>query len=98
MTPEGNKMIITEDGTKEIEEVKKEVKVEMGQEGEQTVATVTIETTKNGETTSETKTFKGTKEEVEAQLESFKEAQIEVESDGMKVIKEIKEEMEETNG
>ena len=71
-------MIITEEGTKVVENVTKEIRVEMGVEGDQTVATVTIETTKNGETTNETKTFKGTEEEVKAQLEAIKEAEVKV--------------------
>ena len=95
ISPEGDTMIITEEGTKVVENVTKEIRVEMGVEGDQTVATVTIETTKNGETTNETKTFKGTEEEVKAQLEAIKEAEVKVEA-GKKVIKEVIEEVEKS--
>ena len=102
---DGDMLFISEDGTQTlltdkvaqgVEEVKKEVKVEMSVEGDETVATVTIETTKNGETTSETKTFKGTEEEVKAQLEAMKEAEVKVER-GKKVVKEVIEEVKEQN-
>jgi len=92
MTTEGDKIVITADGTKVMEEVTKEVKVEMSEQDGQTVANVTIETTRNGETTSETKTFKGTEEEVKAQLEAFKGASIKVEKD-TNIIKEVVEEV-----
>jgi len=95
ITPEGDTMIITEEGTKVVEDVTKEIRVEMGVEGDQTVATVTIETTKNGETTTETKTFKGTEEEVKAQVDAMKEAEVKVE-DGKKIIKEVIEEVEKS--
>lgn len=95
ITSEGDKIIITEEGTKVVEDVSKEIRVEMGVEGEETVATVTIETTKNGATTTETKTFKGTEEEVKAQVEAMKEAEVKVE-DGKKVIKEVIEEVEKS--
>ena len=88
-TPEGETMVITEEGTKVVEEVSKEVKVEMGMEGEETVATVTIETTKGGETTTETKTFKGTEAEVKAQLEAFKNAEVKVGNGTIEVEEEI---------
>ncbi len=98
----GEEMVfISEDGTKTVltdkvavQEAKKEVRVEMNVEGEETVATVTIETTQNGETTTETKTFRGTEEEVKEQLEAMKEAEVKVES-GAEVIKEVIEEVEE---
>jgi len=49
----------------------KEVQVIMSLEGEETVAKVKITTTENGETNVEEKTFRGTKEEVEAQIQQL---------------------------
>ena len=57
----------------EIEEqaISKEVQVIMSLEGEETVAEVTITTTENGKTNVEEKTFRGTKAEVEAQIQQL---------------------------
>lgn len=97
-------VFISEDGTRTVlsdnvahstSEAKREVRVEMTTEGEETVANVTIETTENGETTSETKTFRGTEAEVKAQLEAMKEAEVTIES-GKKVVEEIIEEVEKS--
>ncbi|MEZ4858374.1 MAG: sodium-translocating pyrophosphatase, partial [Flavobacteriaceae bacterium] len=95
ISKDGTKTVLTGKVAKEVGEVTKEVKVAMNVEGEETVATVTIETTKNGETTTETKTFRGTEEEVKAQLEAMKEAEVKVE-EGKKVIKEVIEEVEKS--
>jgi K(+)-stimulated pyrophosphate-energized sodium pump len=43
----------------------------MSLEGEETVAKVTITTTENGETNVEEKTFRGTKAEVETQIQQL---------------------------
>ncbi|MFT6127311.1 sodium-translocating pyrophosphatase [Candidatus Marifrigoribacter sp. Uisw_064] len=74
----GTKMEITEDGVIETVEVTKEVKVTMSEQDGRSVAVVTIETTKGGETTTETKTFTGTEEEVKAQVEALKDADVKV--------------------
>jgi len=88
VTEDGTKLEITHDGVKETREVTKEVRVEMAEQNGGHVATVTFETMSGGETTSETKTFRGkTKEEVKAQVEAHKEANIKVE--GVKVIEEV---------
>jgi K(+)-stimulated pyrophosphate-energized sodium pump len=57
----------------EIEEqvISKEVQVIMSLEGEETVAKVKITTTENGKTNVEEKTFRGTKAEVEAQIQQL---------------------------
>ncbi|MEZ4874711.1 MAG: sodium-translocating pyrophosphatase [Flavobacteriaceae bacterium] len=93
ISEDGTKTVLTDKVAQEAEKVTKEVKVEMNKEGEETVANVTIMTTVNGETTSETKTFRGTEEEVKAQLEAMKEAEVKVE-EGQKVVKEVIEEVE----
>jgi K(+)-stimulated pyrophosphate-energized sodium pump len=57
----------------EIEEqaISKEVQVIMSLEGEETVAKVTITTTENGKTNVEEKTFRGTKAEVQSQIQKL---------------------------
>jgi len=55
----------------ETQSVSKEVQVIMSLEGEETVAKVTITTTENGKTDVVEKTFRGTKAEVEAQIEQL---------------------------
>lgn len=61
---EGEKMIIIEEGIKVVEDVLKEIWVEMGVEGEEIVVIVIIEIIKNGEIIIEIKIFKGIEEEV----------------------------------
>jgi len=51
--------------------ISKEVQVIMSMEGEETVAKVRITTTENGKITVEEKTFRGTKAEVEAQIQQL---------------------------
>ena len=51
--------------------ISKEVQVIMSLEGEETVAKVKITTTENGKTNVEEKTFRGTKAEVEAQIQQL---------------------------
>ena len=75
----------------------KEVKVEMSTEGDITTAEVTIVTTQDGESKTETQTFTGTEEEVQAQLDSLKGADVKLKKGGKKVIKEVIEEVEKTN-
>ncbi|MCW5520855.1 sodium-translocating pyrophosphatase [Aureitalea sp. L0-47] len=95
---DGNKTVLTDKEANkwvgEKSEVKKEVMVEMSTEGEEVTANVTIKTTKDGETNSETKTFTGTEEEVKAQIEAYKDVDINIEK-GEKVINEVIEEVEE---
>jgi len=55
----------------EPQSISKKVQVIMSMEGEETVANVTITTTENGETEVVEKTFRGTKAEVEAQLQQL---------------------------
>ena len=54
------------------QEVKKEIKVKMTSENDQTVAHVEVITTGNGESKSEKNTFKGTEAEVKARIEALK--------------------------
>ncbi|MBT8262274.1 MAG: sodium-translocating pyrophosphatase [Bacteroidia bacterium] len=95
---DGNKTVLTDKEANKMigekSEVSKEVKVEMSSEGDLTTGTVTIETARDGETTTETKTFTGTDEEVKAQIEAFKDANVNIEK-GEKVIQEVIEEVEE---
>jgi len=94
-------MFISEDGTKTMitgnvvkdvtEEISKEVKVEMSNEGDLTVANVTITTTKDGVVDTETKTFSGTEEEVRAQVDALKEEGAHIKR---KVVKEVEEVIE----
>jgi len=95
---DGNKTILTDKQLEQVEdagmtEVKKEVMVKMSVDGDITTADVTIETTQDGKTTSETKTFSGTEAEVEAQLAALKD--VEVKTNGKKVVEKIIEEIEE---
>lgn len=54
------------------EEIRKEIKVEMSSENDQTVAHVEVITTRNGEVKSEKNTFRGTEAEVKAKIEALK--------------------------
>ncbi|NND63510.1 MAG: sodium-translocating pyrophosphatase [Flavobacteriaceae bacterium] len=83
----------SDEGNMETAEMTKEVKVEMSEADGQTVANVTITTTKDGEETVETKTFTGTEEEVRAQIDALKDA--DVEEEGAEVIKKVIKEVEE---
>ncbi len=69
VAPEGAAII--EMSEIETQSISKEVQVIMSLEGEETVAKVTITTTENGETNVEEKTFRGTKAEVEAQIQQL---------------------------
>ena len=73
----------------------KEVKVEM-EEGEDgnVKAIVTTTTTENGESSTTDEIFEGTIEEIKARLEALEDVEVKMEK---KVIKEIVEEVEETN-
>jgi len=76
--------------------VKKEVSVEMEDNGDGTVkATVTTTTTENGEAATASEVIEGTIEEVKAKLKELEEVDVNV--DGKKVIKKVVEEVEETN-
>ncbi len=55
----------------ETQSISKKIQVIMSMEGEETVANVTITTTENGETEVVEKIFRGTKAEVEAQLQQL---------------------------
>ena len=69
VAPEGDAII----EMSEIDEqaTSKEVQVIMSSEGEETVAKVTITNTENGKTNVEEKTIRGTKVEVEAQIQQL---------------------------
>jgi K(+)-stimulated pyrophosphate-energized sodium pump len=69
VAPEGATII--EMSEVEGQSISKEVQVIMSMEGEETVAKVTITTTENGKTNVEEKTFRGTKVEVEAQIQQL---------------------------
>ncbi|MBO6879218.1 sodium-translocating pyrophosphatase [Winogradskyella sp.] len=75
-------------------EISKEVKVSMESNDDGTVkAVVTTVTSENGEESTDTQTFEGTKEEVEAKLDAMNEASDDIEVKVKKVIKEVKEEV-----
>lgn len=75
-------------------EISKEVKVNMESNDDGTVkAVVTTVTSENGEESTNTQTFEGSKEEVEAKLDAMNEASGDVEVKVKKVIKEVKEEV-----
>lgn len=83
------------EGHEGAESMKKEVKVEMEDNGDGMVkATVITTTTENGETSAKTDVIEGTMEEVKAQLDAMKE--VDVKTGGKKVIKEVIEEVEES--
>ena len=89
---DGNRTVLTGAQADQIKkanktEVSRDVMVEMSSNDSLTTANVTIKTTKDGKTTSETKTFTGTMEEVKAQVEALKNANIKVE--GGAVVKEL---------
>ena len=102
---EGEQMIfISEDGTKTVladkqavKDISKEVQVEMSVEDDGThTAVVTVTTTENGEESTETRTFTGaTAEEVKAQVEAFRGADVRVKGDVIEVIEEIEEDIDE---
>ena len=74
------------------DEIKKEVKVKMTVNDNETVmANVTITTTENGETVTEEKIIEGTEDDVKAELEALKAVNVKHE----KIIKEVIEEVEE---
>ena len=97
---DGNKTILTDSQISQVDnagrtEISKDVMVEISTEGDMTKAEVTIKMTKNGVTKIETKTFEGTEEEVTAEIEALKEAEVKVEGDA-KVIKKI--DVKKSNG
>ena len=69
VAPEGAAII--EMSEVEGQSISKEIQVIMSMEGEETVAKVRITTTENGKTNVEEKTFRGTKAEVEAQIQQL---------------------------
>ncbi|PQB05056.1 sodium-translocating pyrophosphatase [Aureitalea marina] len=102
---EGEQMIfVSEDGTttvladkQAVKDISKEVQVEMSVEDDGThTAVVTVTTTENGEESTETRTFTGaTAEDVKAQVEAFRGADVRVKGDVIEVIEEIEEDIEE---
>lgn len=94
VTENGTTLEITQDGMKETREVKKELRVELSEKDGMHVGNVTIDTHEGGEVTSETRSFTGnTAEEVKVKIEAWKEANINANADGAKVIEEIEEEI-----
>jgi len=93
ISEDGTKTVLTDNQAKQVDEVTKEIKVDMSVDGDVTTAVVTTETTMNGETKTETQTFTGTEAEVRAKIEALKNVDVNVKS--KKVIKQI--EVKENN-
>ncbi len=76
------------------DEVKKEIRVEMNAASDDMAqATVTTTTTINGEEIVEEQKIEGTIEEVKAQVEAMKDADINVDAVKKKIVKEVEEEV-----
>ena len=93
ISEDGTKTVLTDSQAKQVDEVTKEIKVDMSVDGDVTTAVVTTETTMNGETKTDTQTFTGTEAEVRAKIEALKDVDVNVKS--KKVIKQI--EVKENN-
>jgi K(+)-stimulated pyrophosphate-energized sodium pump len=93
ISEDGTKTVLTDNQAKQVDEVTKEIKVDMSVDGDVTTAVVTTETTMNGETKTDTQTFTGTEAEVRAKIEALKDVDVNVKS--KKVIKQI--EVKENN-